>query len=275
MDRRHEHCSVLRQRVQLVCSTERVQSVPFLASSEDAVLRVHPSRSPADSGKFPLMIGFVYLLLALGCWTVWAVLSARMGGRFTPLNSLLWTGLVSAVITVGGFLLHYRHLRLPSGNDWWLLGIFCAANTLACFGYYAALKYLPGSLVLPLSHLYLVFGPVLLALMEKRAFTWQQFVALSIMMGGVAMFLAVSPATCRSSALPKAASKTASLGTDFFSSRTRTRVVAPALTYQPRSAADCWRSGPLRASRAASRSLADRRTVLSELQGEGSVFQRV
>jgi uncharacterized membrane protein len=221
------------------------------------------------------MIGFVYLLMALGCWTVWAVLSARMGGRFTPLNSLLWTGLVSGVITVGGFLLHFRHLRLPSGNDWWLLGIFCAANTLACFGYYAALKYLPGSLVLPLSHLYLVFGPVLLGLMEKRALTWQQFVALCIMMGGVAMFLAVSPATCRSSALPKAASEIVRMETAFVPAPARTRVASPAFTFQPRSAADCWRSGPLRASRAASRSLRGRRNELAELNGVQGAVQKL
>ncbi len=196
-------------------------------------------------------MGFVYLLLALGCWTVWAVLSARMGGRFTPLNSLLWTGLISAVITVGGFLVHYRHLRLPSGADWWLLGVFCAANTLACFGYYAALKYLPGSLVLPLSHLYLVFGPVLLALLEKRALTWQQFIALCIMMGGVALFLAVSPAnSCSQESKP---SKTAALLARKMTQPSSmglhqgTRPVAA--TLEPRSYADCLRSGPLRACR--------------------------
>lgn len=63
------------------------------------------------------MIGFFYLLLATGCWTVWAVLSARLGGRLSPLNSLLWTGMISAAITVGGFLVHHRQVRLPSGAD--------------------------------------------------------------------------------------------------------------------------------------------------------------
>ncbi len=148
------------------------------------------------------MIGFVYLLLALGCWTVWAVLSSRMGGRFSPLNSLLWTGLVSALITFGGLIIHHRQLRLPSTNDWWFIGIFCAANTVACFGYYAALRYLPGTLVLPLSHLYLVLGPVLIGVMERRVLTWQQFAALCLMMSGIVLFLATSPSPgdCRSGA---------------------------------------------------------------------------
>src|SRR5437660_5376266 len=108
------------------------------------------------------MVGFLYLFVAVASWTVWAVLSARVGARCCPLNTLLWTGLVSAVITFGGFVVHFRQLRMPSGGDWWLMTLFCVANTLACFGYYAALRHLPGSLVLPLSHLYLVAGPVLL-----------------------------------------------------------------------------------------------------------------
>jgi drug/metabolite transporter (DMT)-like permease len=135
----------------------------------------------------------LYLLLALGCWTVWALLSAHLGGRFSPLNSLLWTGLISAAITVGGFVVHYQQLRCPSRGEWWLLAIFCVANTAACYGYYAALRHLPGSVVLPLSHLYLVIGPVLLAFQERRAMSWQQFVALCLVMGGLIFFLAASP----------------------------------------------------------------------------------
>lgn len=139
------------------------------------------------------MIGVIYLLLAIVCWTVWAVLSARLGGRFSPVNYLLWTGLISAVLTGGGFLFHFRHLRMPSTEDWWLMLIFCAANTIACFGYYGALKYLPGIVVLPVSHLYLVIGPLLIALMERRSLTWQQFGALCLVMAGIVLFLAVAP----------------------------------------------------------------------------------
>ena len=195
-------------------------------------------------------MGFVYLLLALGCWTIWAVLSARLGGRFTPLNSLLWTGVVSAVITIGGFLVHHRHIRLPSGPDWWLLGIFCAANTLACFGYYAALRHMPGSVVLPLSHLYLVFGPVLLALLERKPMTWQQFVALCVMMGGVAMFLAVSPATnsCKADDPGGTVRSSHPRLQPGLSSRSK-RILPGVALVEPRSVADCLRSGPLRASR--------------------------
>jgi drug/metabolite transporter (DMT)-like permease len=143
------------------------------------------------------MIGVCYLLLALGCWTVWAVLSARLGGRFSPLNSLLWTGLVSALITLGGFAIHFRQLRVPGKADWWLLAIFCGANTVACFGYYAALRHLPGSVVLPFSHLYLVIGPLVLAIRDRQALGWQQFAALCIIMGGVVLFLAAAPVSQR------------------------------------------------------------------------------
>lgn len=140
-----------------------------------------------------LMTGVLYLSLAAGCWTVWAVLSARLGGRISPLNTLLWTGLVSAIITCGGFLVHHQQLRLPSRNEWWLIAIFCAANTAACFGYYAALRHLPGCLVLPLSHLYLVLGPVLLAFMERRNLSWQQVAALCVVVAGVVLFMVASP----------------------------------------------------------------------------------
>ena len=187
-------------------------------------------------------MGFVYLLLALGCWTVWAVLSARMGGRFSPLNSLLWTGVVSAIITIGGFLVHHRQVRFPTGGDWWLLGIFCGANTVACFGYYAALKYLPGSLVLPLSHLYLVFGPVLLALMERRAMTWQQFAALCVMMTGVALFLAVTPSAEK---CPRAREESQqATGTGCAGSSRKAWASSTVVTV--RSGADCLRAGPMR-----------------------------
>jgi drug/metabolite transporter (DMT)-like permease len=141
------------------------------------------------------VIGFLYLLLALSGWTVWAVLSARMGARFSPLNSLLWTGLMSAIITGGGFLVHHRQLRLPTGGDWWLLAIFCTANTIACFGYYAALRHLPGMLVIPMSHLYLILGPLLLAILERRTLNWQQLAALGLVGGGVLLFLANAPAS--------------------------------------------------------------------------------
>jgi drug/metabolite transporter (DMT)-like permease len=136
------------------------------------------------------MIGALYLMLALGCWTIWAVLSSRLCARLSPLNSLLWTGLVSAVITCGGFVVHHHQLRLPTREEWWLLTIFCVANAIACFGYYAAMRHLPGCLVLPVSHLYLVFGPVLLAISERRAISWQQIGALGIVTVGVVLFLA-------------------------------------------------------------------------------------
>lgn len=141
------------------------------------------------------MIGVVYLLLALSCWTVWAVLSARMGARLSPLNTLLWTGFVSALITAGGFAVHHRQLRLPSGNEWWLMALFCAANTAACLGYYGALRHLPGGLVLPVSHLYLVLGPVFIAFLERRAMSWQQFGALALVMIGLCWFLAATPSS--------------------------------------------------------------------------------
>ena len=139
------------------------------------------------------MIGALYLMLALGCWTIWAVLSSRLCERLSPLNSLLWTGLISGIITVGGFVFHHQHLRMPTRAEWWLLGIFCVANALASFGYYAAMRHLPGSLVLPISHLYLVFGPVLLAICERRAMSWQQIGALGVVTVGVVFFLACSP----------------------------------------------------------------------------------
>ncbi|HWI59717.1 MAG TPA: DMT family transporter [Bacillota bacterium] len=145
------------------------------------------------------MIGVLYLLMALGCWTVWAVLSTRLGLRFSPLNSILWTGVVYAAITAGGFVIHHRQVRLPSGNEWWLLAIFCVASTLASFAYYAALRHLPGTLVLPLSHLYLVFGPLLIALLERRAMTGQQLGSLCLVVVGMVLFLAASPETGRRS----------------------------------------------------------------------------
>lgn len=139
------------------------------------------------------MLGIIYLSIALGCWTVWAVLSARLGCKFSPLNSLLWTGLVYAAITFGGFVVHHRQLRMPCGNDWWLLGIFCIASTAASLGYYAAMHHLPSTIVLPLSHLYLVLGPVLLAVLERRSMTWAQLSALGLIIFGVLFFLAVTP----------------------------------------------------------------------------------
>jgi drug/metabolite transporter (DMT)-like permease len=142
-----------------------------------------------------VMFGVVYLMLALVSWTVWAVLSARLGCRLSPLNSLLWTGLASAVITFGGFLVHCRQLQVPTGKEWLLMGIFCAANTLACFGYYAALRHLPGSLVLPVSHLYLVFGPLLIGFLEKRGLSWVQLTSLCVIALGTMVFLAATPAT--------------------------------------------------------------------------------
>ena len=150
------------------------------------------------------MIGALYLMLALGCWTVWAVFSSRLGARFSPLNSLLWTGLVSAAITFGGFVVHHQQLRMPSRTEWWLLGIFCVANALASFGYYAALRHLPGCLVLPVSHLYLVFGPLLLAISERRAMSWQQIGALGVVTLGVVLFLACGPSGRPAPAEPNA-----------------------------------------------------------------------
>ncbi len=141
------------------------------------------------------MIGALYLMLALGCWTLWAVLSVRLCSRLSPLNSLLWTGLVSAAITMGGFMVHHQQLRLPSRIEWWLLVGFCVTNAIASFGYYAALRHLPGCLVLPVSHLYLVFGPVLLAFSERRGMSWPQFGALCLVALGVVLFLAASPGT--------------------------------------------------------------------------------
>jgi drug/metabolite transporter (DMT)-like permease len=151
------------------------------------------------------MIGALYLILAVGCWTVWAVLSVRLCARLSPLNSLLWTGLVSAAITVGGFVVHHQQLRMPSRTEWWLLGGFCVANTVASFGYYAALRHLPGCLVLPVSHLYLVLGPVLLAFSERQSMTWQQFGALCLVAVGVVLFLAASPGTAPAPAEPATA----------------------------------------------------------------------
>ncbi len=148
---------------------------------------------PTRSANLAGMTGVLYLLLALGCWTIWVVLSAWLCGRFSPLNNVLWTGFVSAAITLGGFIVHHRQLRIPSGGEWWLLAIFCIANILASIGYYGAMQYLPGSLVLPLSHLYLVIGPVLLGLMEKRALTWMQYAALLVIIAGMVLFLAASP----------------------------------------------------------------------------------
>lgn len=140
------------------------------------------------------MIGVFYLLLALGFWTVWAVLSARFCDRFSPLNNLLWTGLISAAITVGGFLVHHKRVQIPTAGDWWVLGAFCVANVIASFGYYAALRYLPCSLVLPVSHLYLVLGPLLLAVMERQSLTWQQIGALGMVTAGLFLFLTAAPA---------------------------------------------------------------------------------
>jgi len=189
------------------------------------------------------MLGFVYLFVALGGWTVWAVLSAKMGSRACPLNTLLWTGLVSAFITVGGFVVHFRQLRMPSTNDWWLMGVFCAANAVACFGYFAALRHLPGSLVLPLSHLYLIVGPLLLAFWERRPLNWQQFLALCITTGGVVMFLSVSSHSKQQDPKTESAIQP---------HERLLRPVNPALSLlnpRPRSAADILRSGPLRARR--------------------------
>lgn len=148
------------------------------------------------------MIGALYLMLALGCWTVWAVLSSRLCERLSPLNSLLWTGLVSAVITFGGFVVHHHQLRMPTRGEWWLLAIFCLANAVASFGYYAAMRHLPGCLVLPVSHLYLVFGPVLLAISERRAMSWQQIGALGVVTLGVVLFLASGPTSAPAATEP-------------------------------------------------------------------------
>jgi hypothetical protein len=64
---------------------------------------------------------------------------------------------------------------------------------LAGLGYYGALRHLPGKVVLPVSHLYLVFGPLLIALLERRALNWQQFAALCLAMTGLFFFVLVSP----------------------------------------------------------------------------------
>jgi len=63
---------------------------------------------------------------------------------------------------------HHRQLWDRSGGECWLLAVFRIANSLASLGHYGALPRLPAALVHPLSHLDPVFGPALLAIMERR-----------------------------------------------------------------------------------------------------------
>jgi drug/metabolite transporter (DMT)-like permease len=130
-------------------------------------------------------MGIRCILIAVAGWTLWCLASERLGNRFSPIENIFWSGVLSAI----GLILHFRDIHLPDTKGWCWLTTMCVTATIGSFAFFAAYRYLKPTAVVPLTHLYPVVTPLVLWVQNPRSIDFRQMAGLIVCMIGLLIFI--------------------------------------------------------------------------------------